>query len=237
MKMANLMFTATHRPDAREKGAFKYVSFDWTGATGWFFWPKTQLGVYALKADCSESPKQPVESDWLLYYYPSPQEPLFTTFSCTEQLVRVSDAFSRESVTFSTECPHCDCESGPHVDLLDGKGIPTPEVRETLSPDLFHIGTVTLSWNGYELQSLNAQPSQHGQTWTKEPLDIATSDGVQRLLNAGEMDRNLPCEELTSTFRAMFMAFVSNEMRNTQQRNESVDMNPSTAGYLDSLQK
>lgn len=195
----NLLFFAMHRPEARDKGAFKYVSADWIGLPGWFFWPKNRTGVFLLKLK---------ENVSCLYYYPSLDEPVFEKFSCLEQLVRTSDLFSRSGVDFSTECPHCECNETNFKDLEGGKGIPTPEARQQISSELFAVGEIMFGWENERLISIKAKAPCRDRTWAKSALDITTETGLLRLLEAGALDRDLPCWELTSEFTQHLTRFL-----------------------------
>ena len=198
----NLLFFAMHRPEARDKGAFKYVSADWIDLPGWFFWPKNRTGVFLLKLkDNVSSHRNPGgETFCSLYYYPSLDEPVFEKFSCLEQLVRTSDLFSRSGVDFSTECPHCECNEANFKDLQGGKGIPTPEARQQISSELFAVGEIMFGWENDQLISIKAEAPCHDRTWAKTAVDIPTETGMVHLLDRDALDRDLPCWELTEQF-------------------------------------
>ena len=206
----NLLFFAMHRPDAREKGEFRYVSADWIGLPGWFFWPKNRLGVFLLKFQeaFSSTSKQHLTTVCRLFYYPSLDEPLFENFSCSEQLLRASDSFSRLGVDFSTECPHCECVEGAFKDLENGKGIPTPEARQRIAAALFAVGEINLVWLEDDLQRVEVKAPVRDQSWAKDAVDVLTENGPVRLLEAAALDRDLPCWELTSGFADDLVRFL-----------------------------
>jgi hypothetical protein len=181
---------------------FKYISSDWIGTPGWFFWPRGKRGVFLVKEQRFEKLyKNKASADFALYYYPHPEEAVFTDYSFAEQVTRVSELFSREGVAFFSGCcehGHDNCNEERFQDLQEGKGIPTPAARERLSETLFRIGSITLVANNDTLSQAIVQAPIRSRTWSI--VDIPCFNSSELLLNAGEIDRNVPCWELADFF-------------------------------------
>lgn len=208
--VGNLLFFAMRKPGAKENSAFKYVSADWIGLPGWFFWPQNRPGVFLLKLTniSNALPDHSVETFYRLFYYPSLEEPLFEQFSCSEQLLRASAFFSRKGVEFSTECPHCECNPTAFAELSEGKGIPTPEARQKISDELFAVGEIKFSWKNDDLSCVRVNATYRDQTRTKAAVEILAESGVVRLLEADEVDRDLPCWDLAAEFTQALVHFL-----------------------------
>jgi hypothetical protein len=208
--LGNLLFFAMRRPDARTNAAFKYVSADWIDLPGWFFWPKNRPGVFLLKLNCINDalPDVAIETDYRLSYFPALAEPLFEQFSCAEQLLRASEYFSRKGVEFATECPHCECNDTVFADLSSGKGIPTPEARRQISGELFTVGAINFRWELEVLTRISMRAPFHDQTLAQTAVEITTESGPLRLLEAGAVDRDLPCWELAADFLPALVEFL-----------------------------
>lgn len=208
--MTGLLFLAMNQPEARNAGSFKYVSADWIGSPGWFFWPKSRPGVFLLKLSRAvvSAPANHTSHEYLLHYYPSLNETLFNHFSCVEQMIRVSDFFGKQGVQFSTECPHCDCADANFKDLTEGKGIPSPQTRHLLSNELFVVGKIRLIWQNGDLLRIESTAPVRDQTWAEKPVEIAAQGGTVRLLEAGSLDRDLPAWAITDCFTKELIRFL-----------------------------
>ena len=212
--LGNLLFFAMRQPDARTNAAFKYVSADWIDLPGWFFWPKNRPGVFQLKLNRIDDAMTDtaIETDYRLSYFPALEEPLFEQFSCAEQLLRVSEFFSCKGVEFATECPHCECSDTAFADLSAGKGIPTPEARRQISGELFTVGEIKFRWEQEVLTRIEIRAPFRDQTVARSAVEIAAESGAVRLLEAGAVDRDLPCWELTADFLPALAEFLPVEI-------------------------
>ena len=208
--IGNLLFFAMRRPDAKENSAFKYVSADWVGLPGWFFWPKNRPGVFLLKINnvLNAFSDQGAEIFCRLLYYPSLEEPLFEQYSCSEQLLRASEFFSRKGVEFSTECPHCECSPTHFSELSEGKGIPTPEARQQISDEFFSVGEIKFCWDKDDLICVRVNAAYRDQTRATTAVEIVVESGVVRLLGKNEVDRDLLCWDLAADFTQALLHFL-----------------------------
>lgn len=205
-RLEDLLFSLVERgvdKDVRVRMHFKYISFDWVGPCGWFFWPRRRQGVYLLKMQSSA-----LDGDrFFLYYYPHPDEGVFSDFSLAEQAARVSEVFSSQGVGFYEGCPehgHCDCGEEPFRDLRQGKGIPVPVARERLSASLYWIGALTFGWRCGQLDVLTLEAPVRSRTWAITDIPGPLGDGPA--LRAGDIDRNAPCWRLAWGFVAALAA-------------------------------
>ena len=229
--LGNLLFFALRRPEAKANAAFKYVSADWIDLPGWFFWPKNRPGVFLLKLNCITEvlPEAAFETDYRLSYFPALTEPLFEHFSCAEQLLRASEYFSCSGVAFATECPHCECNDSAFADLSAGKGIPTPEARRQISGELFTVGEISFRWEPEVLTQIVLRSPFHDQTLARSAVEITTEAGAVRLLEAGAIDRDLPCWELAADFVQSLAEFLPIEILHRSFLDG--DENEGRAGY------
>lgn len=209
--MDRWVFEIIHRDNAREVSSFRYLSYDWISPRGWYFWPKNKPGVYALK----EIPTiDSCENECLLlslYYYPSPDEPVFQHYSLAEQIVRVSPMFSTDGVRFQVSCLlHSQDEEDPdgdqgHVhmeDLKSGKGIPTIEGREKLNPALFIIAYLEVVLK--EKMPVRISMLSPGRSRTMATKDFILTDEISgdssTVICEHETDRDIPSWELGLDF-------------------------------------
>ncbi len=216
-RMESMLFSLVERGTdkaVRARMHFKYISFDWVGPCGWFFWPRRRRGVYLLKEQAAARD----DARFSLYYYPHPDEGVFGDFSLAEQAARVSGIFSSQGVQFYEGCPehgHCDCREEPFADLREGKGIPVPAARERLSASLYWVGALTFGWRGGRLHSLTVEAPLRSRTWAI--VDIPGPRGDGPALRAGDIDRNAPCWRLAWGFAAALAADLGGEVRLTRR--------------------
>ena len=229
--LGNLLFFALRRPDAKANAAFKYVSADWIDLPGWFFWPKNRPGVFLMKLNYSNDAlaDTAIATDYRLAYFPALAEPLFEQFSCAEQLLRASEYFSCSGVAFATECPHCECSDNAFADLSAGKGIPMPEARRQISGELFTLGEISFCWEQDVLTRIGLRAPIRDQTRAQTAVEITTEAGPVRLLEAGAVDRDLPCWELAADFVQSLAEFLPVEI--VHRSFSGGDENEGRAGY------
>lgn len=204
----NLLLTLISVDNARSSLRFKYVSPEWIGRPGWYFWPKSRPGVYFLRLDTACPEGGLWDASFALYYYPHPKEDVFERYSFDEQLTRVSAVFSQEKPEGGCGCL---CAGEPHAghfaDLHDGIGLPVPEVREELNAWLFHIGGVALRWDGERLRRCGIEAVNRSRTWACRDVTLTDEDGhAHTVLRRGEPDRDVPAWELCTAFIGDFLA-------------------------------
>jgi len=196
---------------ARNNLHFKYVSPEWVGNPGWYFWPKSRPGVYFLRLDSAVIRENRLLSQWQLYYYPHPDEKVFEDYSLDEQLVRLSDLFPKLKPEPAC-CCECNQEQSPHsfVDLPSGMGIPLHTIRPLLNSWLFCIGEMRFAWNTGNLEICTVEAPEVSQTWAF--MDVFTeTDSECRLplLKKYENDRKIP----TWNICCEFSENLTNDMR------------------------
>lgn len=186
---------------ARAAMNFKYISFDWVGAPGWFFWPRARRGVYQIKEQAVRQGGDKTTVRFSLYYYPHPDEDVFIDFSLAEQAARVSEIFGSQGVLFYEGCSghgHCGCREEPFQDLREGKGIPVPDARGRLADSLYWVGALTLLWRQDDLEALTLEAPRRSRTWAIVDIPGPRDGGLE--LKAGDIDRNVPCWHLAKSF-------------------------------------
>lgn len=197
-----LILTMLNNDNARENLHVKYVSPEWVGNPGWYFWPKERKGVYFLKLTKVTPLGGGLESLLQLFYYPHPQEDIFRQFSFVEQLTRVSHVFQSTKPQQGEACP-CHSQHEPHdfADLIDGIGVPVPQVRSELNPWLYRLGEVICYWEKGKMVYLGFEAQVRSQTWSYGNIKSVPERGKSKVLLEGyEMDRDLPAWELTKNF-------------------------------------
>jgi len=183
--MENLILSIIQMDDARRKSHFRHIGRD----AG-----KLYQGAFSL------------------FYFPDPEEDVFSDFSLLEQLVRLSDFFDRDGVQFHSPCHLNDrgCKEGPaepFYDLRGGKGAPTPEARERLCTSLFFVGCIQMTLSGTSLLELRATAPVRSKTYSTADIPMQGNDGGTTIvLRAREMDRNVPGWDLTWLFSRSFVA-------------------------------
>jgi hypothetical protein len=193
--------------EARNRLHFKYVSPEWVGNPGWYFWPKSRPGVYFLRLDSADIRKNQLLSLWQLYYYPHPDETVFEDYSLDEQLVRLSNLFpsSEPEPACCCEC-HQEQSQPSFADLPSGMGIPHYDIRPSLNSWLFCIGEMSFAWNIEKLEICTVEAPEFSQTWAYMDVFAATDSECRLpLLTKFENDRNIPTWKLCSEFSENLM--------------------------------
>lgn len=200
--MEELILSIITDDNAKSRVSFKYVSPEWIGSPGWYFWPKDRSGVFYIKVDHVAHKDGGVEVVFDLYYYPHPDEDVFADFSYVEQVVRVSELFSKKGVAFTVSCPcQTHCEQGEFSDLKEGKGVPVPQYRESISPWLYRIGVTSSFWKGNELQEWGVEAQLFSRTWGIVDKTVPGEDGgMHVMLDRQGKDRDVPAWELAECF-------------------------------------
>ncbi|PKM86940.1 MAG: hypothetical protein CVU87_10655 [Firmicutes bacterium HGW-Firmicutes-12] len=206
--MEELLLSIITQENAKNRLHFKYVSPEWIGMPGWYFWPKDKKGVFYIKLDRVLNREGGLECIYILYYYPHPEEEDFAQFTLLEQVARVSDLFSKTGVAFKEACPcHSHSEHGEFEDLKDGKGVPTPQERESLSPWLFRIGSFETFWKDGVLKECGVEAQVLSRTWAVRDIEFSGDDGEgHTIMEKHSVDRSLSAWALVECF---CMNFVS----------------------------
>ncbi len=209
--MDGWIYSIIHRENAREKSHFRYISYDWIPPRGWFFWTKKRRGVFGLKEMPGQSPQEKSKIIFNIYYYPDIEEEDFGDFSYAEQLVRVSDMFSKTGVEFLATClmheqehAHAhECGHNHMEDLANGKGIPTTEAREGLNTCLYLLGQIVFQFNKEgEIDSLNLEAPSRSATMAITDISVRTDDAKEPevIICARGTDRNVPSWDIAMSF-------------------------------------
>ena len=193
---------------ARDSLHFKYISPEWAGNPGWYFWPKSRPGVYFLRLESASCHGNQLASRWQLYYYPHPKESVFDCYSLDEQLARLSDLFPSAKPE-SACCCECSEEHGRHdfSDLPDGAGIPSHEIRERLNSWLFCVGDMGFAWESEKLERYTFEAPEVSLTWAY--MDIFATDQQNHklpLLSRYETDRKIPAWNLCNEFATSLLS-------------------------------
>ena len=187
---------------------FKYVSPEWAGNPGWYFWPKSRPGVYFLRLESASGEGDQLISQWQLYYYPHPDESVFEDYSLDEQIARLSGLFPASKPEGACRCECCEEHAlNDFSDLLDGVGIPGPEVRERLNSWLFCAGDMRLTWENEKIGRCIVEAPECSCTWAC--MDIAAKDPEGNeipLLKRGEPDRKVPAWEICHEFAGSLLS-------------------------------
>lgn len=199
-----LILALINSDNARENLHFKYVSHEWIGSPGWYFWPKKRDGVYFLKLVNAVLLEGGIDTLIHVYYYPHPQEDVFRHYSFVEQVTRASYVFSSSKPGQSEACPcHSDHQHHDFADLQDGLGIPVPQVRNEINPWLYCLGELTCFWKKGQLINLGIEAQTRSQTWSCR--SICENDMGKTILDRNEIDRDLPAWELIRAFCLEFL--------------------------------
>jgi hypothetical protein len=83
-------------------GFDKMSRFREDGDTGWYFWLSGKQGVYELQRVSWGSKFACPYTQFILRYYPHPEEPVFEDFSFFEQVVRLGDSFTHGCPKFGS---------------------------------------------------------------------------------------------------------------------------------------
>lgn len=202
-----LFLALINNDNARENLHFKYVSPEWIGNPGWYFWPKGKKGVYCLKVVDAVPLKDGIDALLHVYYYPHPQEDVFSKYSFIEQLTRVSHVFESGKPGSVEACPcHHDHQHNNFADLQDGLGIPVPVLRSTINPWLYRLGDLICYWEKGKLKSFVIEAQEKSRTWSCRSISEVPGEV---LLDFKEIDRDLPAWELIEDFCRGFVKDLS----------------------------
>jgi hypothetical protein len=159
--------------------------------SAWYLWPKDRKGAYSLqlagtepadaKSDGTRSSRNKkvvwVVSDFILRYYPSPEEPIFEEYAFVERQVRTSPCF-------------------------DHTGAPFSDKQDSIHKALFVIGTLHLAFDR-ELNFARLGISSQDR-WTEILKGGAVVKTDHRrtieVLPEGSVIRNVPGWELSWCF-------------------------------------
>ena len=203
----NLVLRLIATDKAHDSLRFKYISPEWVGNPGWYFWPRDRSGVFLLRLDSAREEGRAICSQWQVYYYPGLDEELFEAYTLDEQMVRVSDLFDSEPPVCECRCECCEADHATaSLDLPGGIGVPRPDVRQRLNSWLFWVGDMDWVWQDGSLRSCTVEAPQLSKTWACCDRWATNEDGVEVLLKkAGALDRNLPAWEICQGFVGDFL--------------------------------
>lgn len=172
--------------------------------TAWYLWLTIRPGVYEIQLEAWG--KQ--GGEFLLRYYPRPEEEIFASFSVGEQILRVSHYFTDEILEASnegTERENCTCpaaslhphhHSQPHETQIT-KGIPRWKFRSQLHPTLFLIGRCSISFTEDNCLHLEAVSQNYWKHYSLDGIKILGEDTEYWLVPPHGLNRNVPGWELT----------------------------------------
>ena len=193
---------------ARDILHFKYISPEWAGNPGWYFWPKSRPGVYFLRLESASGRGDQLASQWQLYYYPHPDETVFEAYSLDEQLARLSDLFPSSKPECACCCDCCEEHAqSDFSDLPGGTGIPVPEVRERLNSWLFCVGDMSFTWEMERLGRCAVEAPDFSLTWAY--MNIFATDKKEHplpLLTRYETDRKIPAWDICHEFAVSLLS-------------------------------
>lgn len=207
-EIEDLVLRILRRDDAHERSLFRYLGYDWTGDRGWYFWPKERAGAYALKEQNSARLGTDLKTVFSLYYYPDIEEDASADFSLQEQMVRSSDLFARSGPELTACCElHARPCAEAFADLANGTGIPTLEARRSLCPSLFCVGCLTFEWRRDRLCACSVEAAVRSRTFAFRDVVLpdASAGGETLVLEARQLDRDVPCFDLAYSFARMLL--------------------------------
>jgi hypothetical protein len=208
--MDPLIFSILAREGGSGASAFRFIGYDWVGRPAWFFWLKDRPGAYHLQERSHRAANARQAVSFTLRYYPDPAERAFAGYSVSEQLLRVSPFFQRPPLLADApagaieEAHH---HAPAHLPASD-PGIPAPEERARLHPRLFAVGAMILVWIRDALRGCVLEAPVRSITRATHDLVLPRPGAGEpvRVLQAGEVDRDLPCwEEIAMAFCAAFL--------------------------------
>lgn len=165
-RLRNVLLYSLLDDGMRERIGLKGVSQFFHAGQGWYFWLLQREGVYEIEFLDRKEKQSCISIEFVLKYYPHPDEAVFADYSFIEQVMRLQYPFEQN-------CP-------------------TPKCREQLGARSFYVGKLILHW--YEeavLLSLSAQ--NRWKEYLQEELRIKNNEGVfQEVAKAGEKDRDVP---------------------------------------------
>lgn len=173
-----------HSAGARRHLSFSQINFysNAHGFPGWHLWFDGKPGAYQLelveeefiehKTENAEI-RLPVRGRFVVRYFPDEEEHVFNTFSCYEQMLRISS-------------------------LFDNTGTPTPQGREQLHPSYFTIGYVDVRTNqDRDILELECFAPQRWRDIRVDGLLLKNDEENEyEAVHPGDIDRNVPGWEL-----------------------------------------
>jgi hypothetical protein len=152
---------------------------------GWYLWTRDQKGAYLLElTDAMYFDKEVrtnnipgVRAEFVLRYYPSPEEALFEDFAFIEREVRLGPCF-------------------------DHTGTPLFERKDEIHESLFAVGNLTLDFDkGLNFEILKISSQDHWIEIVKEgPIVETDCRQIIEVIPEGTMARNVPGWELSWRF-------------------------------------
>jgi hypothetical protein len=172
---------------ARQKIGFTHISRLIGETPGWYVWTKDQKGAFLLEfvdiapINMGNSKRldgvPEIGANFILRYYPSPDEPVFEDYALMERLIRLSPFF-------------------------DQTGTPRTENRKEIHESLFMAGNLHLFFDRkLNLAILNVSAQDRWVEVRKDGLAVFDSSGQTiETIPQGSIDRNIPGWELTWSF-------------------------------------
>lgn len=182
--------------------------------TAWYFWLTATKGVYELKLNQVFVIENKEISSFYIRYYPDLDEECFNNYSCSEQLLRLSDIFAQTKVQIAEtidSCPCCGTTQCEHEHTLGkqierNKGIPKLLQRKTLSPKLFTIGKLEFEIVNTMLTSMTLTTAKKFLEYANEEIQITTKDGLlQKLIDKNDLDREVAGLDLCLPFQQFLL--------------------------------
>lgn len=174
--LSNILMTLMPSSAARKKMRLTGISQPLLhDASVWYLWRDDFSGIFQLElgeADFSQSAPDTRPSArgrfWVKYFPALVDDPAFDALSVFEQGLRLSP-------------------------LFDASGTPELDTWEHLPEAAFHVGYLELELQeDAHLLRLELSSQDFWRTHCTEAVDLETEKGTMRLLEAGEVDRNIP---------------------------------------------
>lgn len=187
-------------------GKISYLSPIPGEKNAWYVWFVNQGGVYEIALLDWQIQKNNEISSFILKYYPYPEEALFESFSCAEQVVRLSAYFDNSLIKHSEHEKSCACSQhhGRHCGSPVQKGIPRLQARADIHPALFGIGKIRLTLRQGRLLQLSADSQDRLMQCSVTGIFVCQGNGPVQIVAPGEVDRDVPGWQLTWTFLEVF---------------------------------
>jgi len=162
---------------------------------GWYFWLEGNQGVFELLlSDCNTEGDRE-QSSFALKYYPSPEEDVFDTFSCAEQVVRLSDFFDNSPIKSGHNGSECACSQIGHgeIHICRNKGFPRFHARKQINSSLFVIGKIDFILHSGKLLETSLTCQDKIIQYAVEGINVPQQDGTSlQVVEPGSIDRNIP---------------------------------------------
>jgi|GEM_PF-6420205 len=182
-RLRNIFFYSTFDERRRNFTGLCGISQFFHCGEGWYFWLAEKQGVYEIESLSSQKQSNCWRADFLLKYYPCPEENVFEDFSLLEQFIRIRYPFDQ--------------------------GTPTPESRKELDRNLFTIGKIVI-FSHLDSFLLVVESCERLASYWKNEFRAKLPTGEEIILKEGETDRNVQGWTLSwEYFNFLVKAFCS----------------------------